>query len=196
MLLIMSFYTDMMAMVKDLPTAKLANEAGVSEGQIAQAMQTLGPVVLGQLARKKKSMSPEELDEFIAGTGASEDVESILNRQAEDGVAVNPDLTANGLFDSSTGDQAASAISQRAGISGTVARKLIPMLVPMILGMLMKKGKEDADTPSRASGLWAILDRDGDGKVIDDIFSMATGGSGGGGKGLLGKILGMFFGRK
>lgn len=184
-------------MLEDLPTSKLANEAGVSEQQINQAFETLGPVVLGQLEKKRVVLSDEELEALIQRAGGQENVGEIVESQADDGVSLDPDLTVNGLFESSTGDQAASAVSQRAGIAGPVARKLLPMLVPIILGMLMKKGKEDPATETRTGGIKSILDRDGDGQVIDDIFGMLMGGKGGGGsQSFLAKIMAMFFGKK
>lgn len=75
------------------------------------------------------------------------------------------------------------------------------MLAPLIIGMLMKKGGTAASggTPGGGNGglggLGSILDRDGDGHILDDLGGMLAGGAGK--AGCLSAILGGFFkGRK
>lgn len=76
--------------------------------------------------------------------------------------------------------------------------KLIPMLAPLIIGALSRQKNQAAG--AGLGGLAALIDRDGDGQILDDIVGFLGpalgGGSPTGGGGLLGGLLGGLFGRK
>ena len=104
------------------------------------------------------------------------------------------DLGAGGVLGLEKGEQAADAIAKKTGIGTDVARKILPMLIPLVMAYLMRKGKQDSGTPDRKTGMGAILDRDGDGKILDDIAGMVLAGQVGrqGKGGLLAMILAFF----
>ena len=88
-------------------------------------------------------------------------------------------------------------MAQRLGISPGTAIKIIPMLAPIIIGMLRRKSG-GASSPGTGAGtgtgggglggLGSILDRDGDGQILDDLGSILLGGgSQGGGMGGAGR---------
>ena len=102
-------------------------------------------------------------------------------------------------------------MANQLGISGAAASKLIPMLAPIIIGMLMKKGGGAAEGQAGAGGasgglggMAAILDRNGDGSILDDLSGLISKGgvgdllaTGGANKsGCLGAILGGLLGGK
>ena len=96
-----------------------------------------------------------------------------------------------------SGVQATNMLSKQFNLDGNTAMKIIPMLAPIILGFLTQK-RDQAGAGS--TGIAAILDRDGDGSILDDIAGFflqgSTGRSRTGGGGLLGGLLGSLLGRK
>jgi hypothetical protein len=187
------FYDELFSSVAPQLTEKLSGKADLSHDQIQGALAGLAPVVLSQLKKSQANMSENDLDAMLAKIG-SEDVDHAVSQASAfdlDGDDDDNDLTAHGLLEKSQGDATAQALSQKLGISGGVARKLLPMLIPVIISMLMKKGQQDTATKTRAGGIFGILDRDGDGQIIDDIASMIfSGGGKSAGGGMLASILG------
>ena len=168
---------------------KLAGQNLVSEAQAQEALASLGPVVLGSLKRQKdEGTDNDSLEALIAQAGgeeeAVEDLDQVFARQS--GV---PDHDITPLLGSEQQEQTAAALSQKMGIGKGIAKQLLPMLVPIILGKLMKKGRQDTGTKTRSGGIGAILDRNGNGSVLDDIAGIVLSGKGGGG---LGSLIGGF----
>ncbi len=187
------FYDELLSSIAPQLTEKLSGKANLNQDQIQGALAGLAPVVLSQLKKSQANMSEEDMDTMLAKIG-SEDVDHAVNQASAydlDGDDNDDDLTAHGFFEQSQGNATAQALSQKLGISGGVARKLLPMLIPVIISMLMKKGQQDTATKTRAGGILGILDRDGDGQIIDDIAGMifSSGGKNAGG-GMLASILG------
>ena len=108
-----------------------------------------------------------------SGLGAKE--EALDNPGGFFDSASDLDLGAGGVLGLEKGEQAAEAIAKKTGIGVDVARKVLPMLVPLVLAYLMRKGTQDKGTADRKGGMGAILDRDGDGKILDDIAGMVEG---------------------
>ena len=95
-----------------------------------------------------------------------------------------------------SGMQATNMLSEQFNLSGGTAAKIIPMLAPIILGFLTKKRDRGG---AGSTGIASILDRDGDGSILDDVAEMFLQGSSGrsrGGGGLLGGLLGSLLGRR
>ncbi|MEM9081727.1 MAG: DUF937 domain-containing protein [Verrucomicrobiota bacterium] len=90
--------------------------------------------------------------------------------------------------------EASDAVGKRVGVESGMVQKLLPMLVPLVLAFLMRKGRQDGGTPDRKSGMGAILDRDGDGKILDDLAGMvlASQAGRGGKRGFLAMLLSFF----
>ena len=73
------------------------------------------------------------------------------------------------------------------------------MLAPLILGALSKKKNQTGG--AGLDGLASLIDRDGDGNILDDIAgflgpALGGGSASSGSGGLLGSILGGLFGKK
>lgn len=188
------------------PVGKKLEQANVvTRDQAMQAMEGLSPVLLGGLKRRQAELDDEGMEELFRKHGAAEndieDIDAALDRHL--GKEVEGQAF-DGILEPEKEEQTVQALSQKMGVSQSVVKKLLPMLIPVIMGMLMKKGGQNAHAgQSRASGIGAILDRDGDGQIIDDIAGMVisnmSGGRGastGNRGGFLGMILGMLFGRK
>jgi len=182
---------------------KLGSEMNLTEDQAATAIDAVGPLVLGGLKRQMDEHGGEDrlrhiLDKY-GDASVVDDPEAHIAKAANAEDVGDPAL--GGLLGDS-GHQAAGLLDDKLGLAKGVGAKLIPMLAPLILGMLAKKR---AAAPSSADGggggglgmLTGILDRDGDGKILDDIGGMLfkQGGSAMAGQAKSG-CLGMFMGKK
>lgn len=186
-----NFTRELMESLGETVAQKLSAKNVVSSDQAKDALSSLSPVILSSLKRKQATLGEGGIEELLERAGATEshldDLDSTL-----DPVTNTPDLGA--ILDPETENQTVSALSEKLGIGGGIAKQLLPMLVPVILGMLMKKGKQGGG--SRSSGIGGILDRDGDGSMIDDIAGMILGGGQSRKMGFFQMILSMLFGRK
>ena len=178
---------------------RVSKELGIPPEKAALALPTVAPIILAGLKRQMDLHGAAHVE------GKIED----LNNNG-----IRDDEEAGGLL-GGKGKEASALMANQLGISREAAAKLIPMLAPIIIGMLMKKGGGAAGAPGGGQagaagaggglgGMAAILDRNGDGSILDDLAGLvAKGGVGdllkGGGaskSGCLGSILGMLGGGK
>jgi hypothetical protein len=175
---------------------RITTELGIPADKAAQALPTVAPIILAGLKRQMDQHGPAH-------------IEAHLNDYNNNGI---PDDQEVGGLLGGKGKEASALMANQLGISGEAAGKLIPMLAPIIIGMLMKKGGAAGGGGAGGSpggglgGMAAILDRNGDGSILDDLAGLITkGGVGGllsgaaGGatkSGCLSTILGMVLGGK
>lgn len=108
--------------------------------------------------------------------------------------------------------QVASQVAKSSGLDMGSVMKLLPKLAPLVMGFLGRRQRSDGlDAGGLASllgaekqevekdkgmgGIMGMLDRDGDGSIMDDLGDLFGGGGdndggGGGAAGLLGKLMG------
>lgn len=188
----------------DQVAGKLSSATELTPEQSRQAFSDLSPLVLGSLKRRQDQMGGSGIEELLANAGITADHADNIDDVFEKGLAGHSSQT-RAVFDEDTQEQTAQAFSKKFNIGGAVAKKILPMLVPVILGMLMKKGGSQSNAAAQSGGggigggIGSILDRDGDGSIIDDIAGMVLGGGGAATQkrgGILQWILSLFFGRK
>lgn len=178
---------------------RVSSELGIPADKAAQALPTVAPIILAGLKRQMEQNGPAHVESTIQD----------LNNNG-----VPDDQEVGGLL-GGKGQEASSLMANQLGISREAAGKLIPMLAPIIIGMLMKKGGgagaaggAGGGAGGALGGIASILDRNGDGSILDDLAGLvAKGGVGdllktGGGasgaskSGCLGAILGGLLGGK
>ncbi len=174
---------------------RVSTELGIPADKAARALPTVAPIILAGLKREMDKSGP---------AGVESRIQDLNNNGIPD------DEEVGGLL-GGKGKEASALMANQLGISGAAASKLIPMLAPIIIGMLMKKGGGaeggQAGTGGAGGGLGgmaAILDRNGDGSILDDLSGLITKGgvgdlltTGGASKsGCIGSILGMLLGGK
>lgn len=172
---------------------RVSSELGIPPEKAARALPTVAPIILAGLKREMDKGGPAHIESHIQD----------LNNNG-----IPDDEEVGGLL-GGKGKEASALMANQLGISGDSASKLIPMLAPLIIGMLMKKGGGggaggQAAGGGGAGGMAAILDRNGDGNVLDDLSGLISQGgvgdlmaSGGANKsGCLGAILGGLLGGK
>ncbi len=163
---------------------QLTSQLGLSPEQAASVLPALGPLILGILKQDLAHHGPEHVEARVQQFGATDfsDLGAMLRQGVDGGGAGSEDLFGG------KSQQVTQQFANQLGISAATAAKIIPMVAPLILGMLMKKGKAQG---AGGRGWISILDRDGDGSILDDIGGMVAGGRGAAGKaGCLSAILG------
>jgi hypothetical protein len=175
---------------------QLSANLGIEKNAAQQMLPQIAPMILGGLKRQKDNYGGEERVDHILNKYGSADVLDNLGdffaNQVQDQKA-DPKL--GGLLGDS-GTQATNMLSEQFNLSGSTASKIIPMLAPIILGFLTQKRDQGG---AGSTGIASILDRDGDGSILDDVAEMFLQGSSGrsrGGGGLLGGLLGSLLGRR
>ncbi len=185
---------------------QLSSNLGIQKDQASQALEKVAPLILGGLKRQAQQAGEGRVNHIVQKYGresALNDLSGHIQRRAGD---ANPDPTLGGLL-GSAGPQAANLLDEKLGLSKGMGMKLIPILAPIILGALKKRANSGTGRSAGSGGgggggglLTSILDRDGDGSILDDVagmvFNSGSGRRGGGGGGFLAKLLALFFGRR
>lgn len=177
---------------------QLGAQLGLKQDAAAQLVPQVIPMIMGGLKRQMETRGgAPRLDHILNKYGSEDVLGDIGSAMAAKAGQAGLDPNLGGLLGQS-GVQASQMIGQKFGLSPQKAMSLIPMLAPLILGFLSKQ-KNAAGGPG-LGGLASLIDRDGDGNILDDIAGFLGpalgGGSAPGGGGLLGGLLGGLFGKK
>ena len=176
---------------------QLSANLGIERNAVEQILPRVAPMILGGLKRQKDNFGGQERVDHILNKYGSADVLGNIGDFFSAQVQ-NPDADPRlgGLLGDS-GLQATNALSKQFNIDGSTAMKIIPMLAPIILGFLTQTRDQSG---AGSAGIASMLDRDGDGSILDDVAEMflqgSTGRSRSGGGGLLGGLLGSLLGRR
>jgi hypothetical protein len=156
-------------------TKKLSSSLNIEEDKVQQIIPQIAPLIIGGLKKQKDEQGGQERVDHILNKYGSADVlgnlDDLFGKKLNDS-RTDPGL--GGLLGDS-GHQATNLISEKFGINGSTAAKLIPMLAPVVLGFLTHKRDNQG---AGSSGLASLLDKDGDGSILDDVAGMFLGGSG------------------
>jgi hypothetical protein len=176
-------------------TRHLSTNLGLKPRAAQQVVPEIIPMILGGLKRQMQTQGgPARLDHILNKYGSPDVLGRIGEEMSARARQANPDPRLGGLLGES-GVQATQVIGQKFGIDPKKLMSLIPMLAPLILGALSQKKSQGG---TGLDGLAGMIDRDGDGDILDDIGGFLTKGlgSGSGGGGILGGLLGSLFGRR
>ena len=184
----MAFIDDFMRTLGGPAVQSLASGLGIKKSAAAQIVPAVVPMVLGGLKRQMETQGgAARLDHILNKYGSDSVLDdlagAVLNRSGQ-----AADAQLGGLLGAS-GLQATDMIARRFKLDPGIAAKIIPALSPLILGFLTRQKKS---APDGLGSIASIIDRDGDGNVLDDVAGMLfqkSGASPGGG-GILGRLLG------
>lgn len=170
----------------------IAKQTGIPEGLVKMGVTAGLPLLMGAFARNAKKE-----DEGEALMGAIErdhdgevlgDIEGYVQRggDIEDG---------RGILEHTLGerqDLAVRALAEKTGMSMEQAARLLPMLSPLVMGAMGRERREQgldrAQLAARLEqeqrevarrdegglgGMAALLDRDGDGDIMDDLGDLS-----------------------
>lgn len=176
---------------------QLSTNLGIEKNAVQQMLPQIAPMILGGLKRQKDNYGGQErVDHILDKYGSADVLDNIGDFFSSQVQNQSADPRLGGLLGDS-GVQATNALSKQFNLDGSTAMKIIPMLAPIILGFLSKTRDQGG---AGSTGIASILDRDGDGSILDDVAEMFLQGSSGrsrtGGGGLLGGLLGSLLGRR
>ena len=171
----------------------IAQRTGIPEGLVKMGVTAGLPLLMGAFARNAKKKDEGEalmnairrdhdgavlgdLEGYVSRGGDIEDGQGILRH------------TLGGRQDS-----AVRALAEKSGMSLEQAAKLLPMLSPLVMGAMGRETRENGlsreqlaarleqeqrevveKNPEGLGGMAALLDRDDDGDVMDDIGDLAS----------------------
>ena len=192
-----NFMEEFMSYLGPEVSDQLSANLGIEKNAAQQILPQIAPMILGGLKRQKDNYGGEaRVDHILNKYGSADVLDNIGDFFSSQVQNQDADPRLGGLLGDS-GVQATNMLSKQFNLDGNTAMKIIPMLAPIILGFLTQK-RDQAGAGS--TGIAAILDRDGDGSILDDIAGFflqgSTGRSRTGGGGLLGGLLGSLLGRK
>jgi hypothetical protein len=196
----------------DSAVRRIGSEVGASPAQTATAVQAAVPLLLGALQRN--SANPQGAASLLSALDRDHDG-SILD---DLGGFLGQGPTASGArsLDHIFGGRKEAiegAVAKSSGLNMSQVGPLLAMLAPLILGMLGRArqrgdaatggglgdllggavGRMQQQSPGLGGLLGSLLDKDGDGSMVDDLLGQGLGQGGGGG---LGDVLGGLFGPK
>ena len=187
--------TDILAQMGGLQS--VANELGVSEGEVATGAEALLPAILGGFKQQAQAQ-PGGLDGLgglLGQLGGSGLLDQVLSPQRTDPSQGNDVL--GQIFGSPDVSRAvAQNASSQTGLDPSLLKKMLPLLAMLVTGYMARQqggaassaaSPMDSDlggllgglfggrqaAPGGAGGLASMLDMNGDGNSLDDILRLA-----------------------
>lgn len=128
---------------------------GALSGGVQNQVQQGGLKDVAELANNKQSQEYVEQAQTIAN--ARDNGNNILGQL---------------LGSKDVSRQIASALSKQSGVSPDLIQLMLPNVATMAMGYLGKIAQQDGGADALATTLDAVLDKDGDGRALDDIIEM------------------------
>jgi hypothetical protein len=157
-------------------TAEAGQAVGLSQDQTAAALSALVPALASGLT--KNASAPGGLDSLLGaltGGGHARYVDDPSTLQTADAVNDGNNILGHILGSKDASRAVASTAAGQTGISEDVLKKLLPIAATMLMGSLAKQHAGGATASSVPGGgllasLTPMLDRNGDGSVVDDVL--------------------------
>jgi hypothetical protein len=190
------FATEFMKSMGPQVSTQLAGTLGIKKQTASQLIPSVLPLIMGGLKRQMDTRGGAERANLILNKYGSPSVlDGIGDLFASKAAEKTADPRLGGLL-GEAGVSAASTLAGKFKLDSATIMKVIVMLAPIILGYLSRKRDQGG---LGAGGIGALIDRNGDGSILDDVagFLGSSGGlpGGGGAGGLLGGLLGGLTGR-
>lgn len=176
-------------------TNQISANLGINKDTTSQLIAQVTPLILGGLKRQMEQHGgPQRVDHILnkyGDPGVLNNLGSLFSSQAKN---LTPDPDLGGLLGGS-GNQVVNALASQLKLNPSVVSRFIPMIAPVILGFLSKTRDSSA---AGINSVASLLDRDGDGSILDDVvgFLSKQSGTSTTSKNILGGLLGSLFGRK
>jgi len=176
-------------------TNQISANLGINKDTTSQLIAQVTPLILGGLKRQMEQHGGAARVDHILNkygdSGVLDNLGSLFSSQAKN---LTPDPDLGGLLGGS-GNQVVNALASQLKLNPSVVSRFIPMIAPVILGFLSKTRDSSA---AGINSVASLLDRDGDGSILDDVvgFLSKQSGTSTTSKNILGGLLGSLFGRK
>ena len=173
----------------------VSSQLGTDSSKAQSAMSMAIPMLMGAL--KKNASDPNKASGLFEALMDKHDG-SILEKASDifGGGFVNDDVVQDGekilghVFGGKK-ETVAMALSQKAGLDMDSAMNILKMAAPVVMGMLGKQARQNnvssptdltsiigsmlggnSSAQSEMSFIEKLLDQDGDGSIVDDLFNM------------------------
>ena len=190
----------------------LAGQFGMDKEAAEGILPKVAPFVLGALSRQAKNSGPEGIGRLLDDHGDDsilDDIGGFFTKQSSaaqpesgeltqmlgnalgGGGALGSILSGSGLLDGLLGNvqqQVNGSLDKSFGLDQGLAAKILPALIPIILGFLTKSRNAAGGGQGGLESVMGFLDMDGDGSALDDLAEQFMGGGGLGG--IINKVLG------
>ncbi|MBN2552978.1 MAG: DUF937 domain-containing protein [Spirochaetales bacterium] len=183
-----NFQTDFMKSMGPQVSRQLAGTLGINKQTANQIIPNVLPLILGGLKRQMETRGGADRANHILNKYGDPSVLDNLSGLFADKVQQDADPRLGGLL-GDAGVNAADTMANKLNLDQGTIMKAIVMLAPVVLGTLSRKRDQGG---LGSSGVAALIDRDGDGSVLDDVAGFLLQGGGqsmSGGGGLLGGFL-------
>lgn len=157
--------------------SEFANNFGVNDSQAKDAISSLAKSLsrgLGQNAQNETGMG-SLLDALKTGNHSRYlDDPSLIGRKET--TNEGNDILGHIFGNKDVSRHVTKRASKETGISGTLLKKMLPVVASMVMAALGKKMLGGNSAPSRQEStgfLTQLFDRDKDGSMIDDVLGMA-----------------------
>jgi hypothetical protein len=174
---------------------QISSNLGLKKDTTNQLISQITPLILGGLKKQMEEHGGAERVDHILNkygdAGVLNDLGSLFTEKAQN---LTPDPDLGGLLGGS-GNQVVNTLANQLKLNPSVISRFIPMLAPVILGFLSRTRDS---SKSGINSITGLLDRDGDGSILDDVTGFLTSqtSSTGTQKNILGSLLGSLFGGK
>ncbi len=156
---------------------QLARRFGVSDDQAKAAMREFVPALNAGV--KRNVHADNGLSSLLGALGNGQH-----DRYLDDPKAVEEESTVtdgNAILGHIFGSKdvsrnVAGRAAERTGLDTGILKKMLPVAATMLMGSLRKQSNKQGwqnNAASASGGLSSLLDADGDGSVMDDIWNMA-----------------------
>jgi hypothetical protein len=192
-----AFMDDFMENFGPEVSKQLSSNLGIKKKAASGIVPQVVPLILGGLKKQMETRGgADRANHILDKYGSAGVLDSIGDLFSSKSQEESPDPRLGGLLGDS-GVQASNMLADKFRLEGSTAMKIIPMLAPVILGALSQKRDQGG---AGSSGIASLIDRDGDGQILDDVVGFLSGALGGSGSkkggGILGGLLGSLFGKK
>lgn len=153
---------------------QMAGKSGLDVGSVGSIVSKVAPVLM------------QKANDNFKGTGDSSGLLDMISKTSLDSLSQNPSQledtdAGNALLGELTGSKEqsralAGSVGSSLGINASSIIKLLPMIAPLVAGMLNKQTQTAGtnDTNALTSMLSSFIDQDNDGSIADDLLGMAS----------------------
>ncbi len=149
----------------------IAGQFGLDPNQAGSAISGIMGALSGGVQNQVKQGNIQNIMDVAQNNQVQQYVEQpeqVTNAQSQ-----GNDILGLLLGSKDASRQVASNVSQQSGVSADIIKQILPMVAAMAMGSMGKAGQQSGGSSDALSGmLGSLLDQDGDGSFVDDVFGM------------------------
>lgn len=163
---------------------QISSSVGLGENQTRSVIEQLVPALASGL--KRNTANPSGLSSLLGALGGGNhqrylDHADLLTQSA--GISEGNAILGHIFGSKDVSRTVAANAEAKTGVSSEIIKRILPMVAAAAMGALARHAttggesaaarKPSAISPNSSSMLMSMLDADGDGSVMDDLFGMA-----------------------